>query len=184
MLPRMECLLDTLQRALGLDRDLDGGVRCAHAPQRPQLLVALLVARDLDVLGVDVLAEAGHLVGAERVGTGDDATAVLDPDGHLGVGQRGAVGVLDEAEIGRPLFLAVVVVVPETRAARPEGGREHAGRDHDQAGNRSTPTEETHSRPPVGWRCDLSASGASISTWSGSEPAAREGVRPDRILDS
>src|SRR4030095_4213235 len=77
--PFRDHALYTLQRALGLHRDLDGGVRRAHAPKRPQLLVALLVARDLDVLGVDVLAEAGDLVGAERVGAGDDATAVLDP---------------------------------------------------------------------------------------------------------
>src|SRR5262245_2298431 len=150
MLPRMECLLDTLQRALGLDRDLDGGVRRAHAPQSPQLLVALLVARDLDVLGVDVLAEAGDLVGAERVGAGDDATAVLDPHGHLGIGQRGAVGVLDEAEISRPFLFAVVVVVPEARAARPQGGRQYAHRANDQTRKRPAPTEETHSRPPDG----------------------------------
>src|SRR5262245_7397143 len=166
MAARTGGLLDPLQRALGLDRDLDGGVRRAHAPQSPQLLVALLVARDLDVLGVDVLAEAGDLVRAERVGAGDDATAVLDPHGHLGVRQRGAVGVLDEAEIGRPFLFAVVVVVSEARAARPQGGRYEARHAHHHACNRSAPTQETHSRPPAGWRRDPSASAVDISTWS------------------
>ena len=57
-----------------------------------------LVAGDLDFLGVDLLAEAGHLVGAERVGTGDNPAAILYPDGDLDVRDGAAAGVLDETE--------------------------------------------------------------------------------------
>jgi hypothetical protein len=125
--------IDALKRALGLDRDLHIRGRRTHAPEDPDLLVALLVARDLDILGIDLLAEAGDLVGAERVGARDHTAAVLDPHRHLGVGHGRTVGVLDEAEIGRPFLFAVVVVVPESRAARPQGGRQDAGRAHDHA---------------------------------------------------
>src|SRR5207247_8732274 len=91
-----------LQRAFGLDRDFRVGVRRPHASQRPELLVALLVARDLDVPRIDVLAEPRHLVGAERVGARDDPAAILDPHGHLRIGHGYSVGVLPEVEVGLP----------------------------------------------------------------------------------
>src|SRR5262249_14850712 len=64
-------LLDALQRAFGLDRDLRISVR-RRASDDAQLLVARLVAGHLDVLGIDLFAEAGHLVSAEKVGARDD----------------------------------------------------------------------------------------------------------------
>src|SRR5262245_3540979 len=110
--------LDPLQRALGLDRVLRARRRQPTAVYA-RLLVALLFARDGNFVRTDLLAEAGHLVGAERIGAGDHAAAVLHANRHLGVGHGGAVGVLHEAEIGRPFILAGVVVVAETRSARP-----------------------------------------------------------------
>src|SRR5262249_13588442 len=110
-----------LHDAFGLDRNLRVRRR-QPAAQRALLLEAFLLAGDLDVLRVDLLAEAGHLVGTERVRTSDHAAAVLYRHGHLSVRHGGAARVLDEAEIGRALVLAWIVVVPETRSSRPEGG--------------------------------------------------------------
>src|SRR5262245_1463389 len=138
-----------LHRAFGLDRDLGIGVR-RGAAQHPHLLVALLLAGDLDLFRIDLLAEAGNAVGAERVGAGDHAAAILDRHRHLGVGNGRAVGVLDEAEIGGAFVLMVVVVVAETGAAGPQRRRQDAGqaKRHDRMPG-STPTKDSHSRPPV-----------------------------------
>src|SRR5713101_700183 len=77
--------LTALQRALGLDdRGVESGRR--RATEGLDLLVAFLFAAHLDIVGIDVLAETRHPVGAERIAAGDDAAAVLDTDGHLGVG--------------------------------------------------------------------------------------------------
>src|SRR5262249_10887081 len=90
--------LDALQRALGLDRYLRIVARRRPA-NHAQLLVTLLVAGDLDVLGIDVLTETRYFVGAKQVGARDHAAAVLHADGHLGVGNGGAARVADESEI-------------------------------------------------------------------------------------
>src|SRR4029453_815620 len=133
-----------LQRAFGLDRDFWVGVRRPHASQRPELLVALLVAGDLDILRIDVLAEPGHLVGAERVGARDDTAAILDSHSHLCIGHRCAVGVLPEAKLGGPFLFAVVVVVAESCAARPQSSRQDARHANAHACDRRAPTWEFH----------------------------------------
>src|SRR5215468_1256308 len=97
--------LDALQRAFGLNRNFRVGARRGTSDDA-ELLVAWLVARHFDVFGVDLLAEAGNLVGAEQVGARDDTAAVLHTHGHLGVGNSGAVRIPHEAKIGRPLLLA------------------------------------------------------------------------------
>ena len=79
-----------------------------------------------------------------------DTAAVFYAHRHFRVGHGGAVGVLDEAEIGRPFLFTGVVVVPETRAARPHGGREDTRHADDRCSKWSAPTEELHLRPP-GW---------------------------------
>src|SRR3954471_1861763 len=110
--PARATLRAALHGAFGLDRDLRIRRRDV-ATQGPGLLVAFLVAGDLDVLRFDFLAEAGDLVGAERVGAGDDAAAVLHGHRDLGVRQRPAADIADEAEIGRALILAGIVIVAE-----------------------------------------------------------------------
>src|SRR5207244_11739452 len=115
-----------LQRAFGLDRDLRLRGRRHRAAEHAGLPVAVLLAGDLDVVEGDLLAEAGHLVGADRVGARDHAAALLDRDRHLGVGYGCALAVLDEAEIGRSLIRVVVVVIAESRAARPRDRRDDA----------------------------------------------------------
>src|SRR5262249_34512121 len=120
-----------LHQAVSLDGD--PGIRWRQvAPQHAGLLVALLLAGNLDVVGADFLAEAGNLVGAKRIGAGDHAAAVLHADGHLGVGHGGAGAVLHKAEIRRAFVLAGIVVVAEAGAAGPQGGR------HDTQGNDQT----------------------------------------------
>src|SRR5262249_32539240 len=124
--------LDALQPAFGLDRDLRISAR-RRASDDAQLLVARLVAGHLDVLGIDLFAEAGHLVSAEKVGARDDTAAILHCHGHLGVGNSGAVGVPHEAEIGRTFLLAVVVIVAEAGTSRPRGERNGAAHREDRA---------------------------------------------------
>src|SRR5262245_56021258 len=137
-------LLDALQRAFGLDRDLRVGAR-RRSPDDAQLLVAWLVAGHLDVLGIDLFAEAGHLVSAEKVGARDDTAAILHRHGHLGVGNGGAVGVAHEAEIGRTFLLAVVVVVAEAGTSRPHGERNGAAHREDRARHPpATPNRRVH----------------------------------------
>src|SRR6516164_384434 len=147
--------LDALQRALGLNRNFRVGARRGTSDDA-ELLVAWLVARHFDVFGVNLLAEARNLVGAEQVGARDDAAAVLHAHGHLGVWDSGAVRVPHAAEIGRPFLLAVVVVIAEARTARPCGARKGTGHCEHRAHHPSdTPSRELH---PVllGWRCRAS----------------------------
>src|SRR5215469_919532 len=118
--------LDALQRAFGLNRNFRVGARRGTSDDA-ELLVAWLVARHFDVFRVNLLAEARNLVGAEQVSARDDAAAVLHAHGHLGVGDGGAVRVPHEAEIGRPFFLAVVVVVAEAGTPGPRGDRKGTG---------------------------------------------------------
>src|SRR5262249_33681255 len=68
--------LDVLKRAFGLDRNSRIAAR-RRTSDDAELLVAWLVARDFDVLGINLLAEAWDLVGAEQVGARDDTAAVL-----------------------------------------------------------------------------------------------------------
>src|SRR5262245_51704065 len=91
--------LRPLHRAFGLDRDLRIGIR-RGAAEHAHLLEAHLLARDQDLGRIDLLAEAGDAIGAERIGAGDDTAAVLDRHGDLGVRDGGAIGVFDETEIG------------------------------------------------------------------------------------
>src|SRR5262249_45613723 len=56
-----------LHGAFGFDRNL-GVRRRQRTPQHPGLPVTLLLARNGDVVRADFLAEAGDLVGPERVG--------------------------------------------------------------------------------------------------------------------
>ena len=46
-------------------------------PDGARLPIALLVARDFDVVGVNVGAKSGDLVSAQRVGARDDAAAAV-----------------------------------------------------------------------------------------------------------
>src|SRR5262249_47533064 len=112
--------LDALQRALGLNRNSRVGARRGTSDDA-ELLIAWLVARHFDVFGVNLLAEARNLVGAEQVGARDDTAAVLHTHGHLGVGNSGAVRIPHEAKIGRPFLLAVVVVIAEAGTPGPRG---------------------------------------------------------------
>src|SRR5262245_60466809 len=142
--PSLPSLLDTLQRAFGLDRNFRVGAR-RRTSDDAELLVAWLVARDFNVFGINLLAEARNLVGAEQVRARDDAAAVLHSYGHFGVGNGGAVRVPHEAEIGRPLLLAVVVVVAEAGTARPRGDRKSTGHCEHRAHHPSdTPNRELH----------------------------------------
>src|SRR5262249_21327541 len=59
--------LDALQRAFGLDRNFRIGARRGTSDDA-ELLVAWLVARHFNVFGINLLAEARNLVGAEQVG--------------------------------------------------------------------------------------------------------------------
>src|SRR5215831_9317688 len=148
-------LLDALQRAFGLDRNFRVGAR-RRTSDDAELLVTRLVAGDFNVFGINLLAEARNLVGAEQVGARDDTAAVLHSHGHLGVGNGGAVRVAHEAEIGRPLLLAVVVVVAEAGTSRPRGDRKDTGHcKHSAHYPFDTPNRELH---PVllGWRCSAS----------------------------
>src|SRR5215468_9389072 len=145
-------LLDALQRAFGLDRNFRVGAR-RRTSDDAQLLVTWLVARDFNVFGINLLAEARNLVGAEQVGARDNTAAVLHSHGHLGVGNGGAVRVPHEAEIGGSLLLAVVVVVAEAGTSRPRGDREGTGDcKHCARHSSHTPSRDLH---PVllGWPC-------------------------------
>ena len=148
--------LDALQRAFGLNRNFRVGARRGTSDDA-ELLVAWLVARHLNVFGVNLLAEARNLVGAEQVGARDNAAAVLHAHGHLGVGDSGAIRVPHEAEIGRPLLLAVVVVIAEAGTPGPRGDRKGAGHCKHRARHSSdTPNRGLH---PVllGWHRRASA---------------------------
>src|SRR5215470_1025864 len=99
-----------LHQAVGLDRNFGIGRR-QIAPQHAVLLVARLLAGDLDVVGADFLAEARDLVGAERIGARHHAAAVLHRHGHFRIRNGGAGAILHEAEIGWAFVLARVIVV-------------------------------------------------------------------------
>src|SRR6516162_1568280 len=173
--------LDALQRTFGLDRNFRVGAR-GRPSDDAQLLVTWLVARDFNVFGINLLAEARDLVGAEQVGARDDTAAVLHTHGHLGVGNGGAVRVPHEAEIGRPLLLAVVVVVAEAGTPRPRGDRKGTGYcEHRARHSSDTPNRELH---PVllGWRCSTSAVGRRdmLARKIGREIVRQDGERPNR----
>src|SRR4030095_13486539 len=85
-------VLDALQRAFGLDRNFRIGAG-RRTPDDAELLVTWLVARDFNVFGINLLAEARNLVSAEQVCARDDTAAVLHSHRHLGVGNGGAIGV-------------------------------------------------------------------------------------------
>src|SRR5262249_21861984 len=76
------CSGAALHHAVGLDRDLGVGRRQV-APQDAVLLIAWLLAGDLDVVRADFLAKAWNLVGAERIGSRHHAAAVLHGHGHF-----------------------------------------------------------------------------------------------------
>src|SRR5262249_31196404 len=88
--PSPPSLLDALQRAFGLDRNFRVGAR-RRTSDDAKLLVARLVAGDFNVFGIDLLAEARNLVGAEQVGARARTAAVVHAHGHLGVGHSGSV---------------------------------------------------------------------------------------------
>src|SRR5712692_5733348 len=77
--------LDPLQRALGLDRDLRIGAR-RRTPDDAKLLVAGLIARHFDVLGVDLVAKTGDFIGSQKVRARHDGNPVLWRHADLGVG--------------------------------------------------------------------------------------------------
>src|SRR5262245_10899985 len=87
-----------LEPALGLDGLDRLGLR-RGPPQDARLLVAVLGAGDGDVGGLDLLAEARELVQPSGRGACDERNAVLHVRGDLGVGDRRAACVLDEAEV-------------------------------------------------------------------------------------
>src|SRR5262249_48658937 len=92
---------NALQRALGLEGDF--WIRIGHGPpDDTSLLVAILAARNLDVVRIGVGSEPRHLVGAERVRPRHDAEAVLERDGDFCIRNGRAGGIPDEAEIGGP----------------------------------------------------------------------------------
>src|SRR6478609_4962118 len=155
--------LDTLQRAFRLDRDLRIAARRGTSDDA-QLLVARLVAGDLDVFGIDLLAEAWNFVGAEKVGARNDAAAIFYSHGHLGIGDGGAARVPDETEIGRPFLFAIIVIIAEARTSSPRGERNGTGYRQDRACHPSnTPNRGTHQallelrRPSPGRRRDILA---------------------------
>ena len=140
-------------------------------------------AESWSILGIDLLAEAGDLVSAERVGARDDTAAVLDPHGHLGIGHGRTVGVLDEAEIRRPFLFAVVVVVAKSRPRLPRGqwigcrSRPRQGSPTTRADLRSSsspdlldgsPAHRFIPQPAV----DRIANSAARRRWLGSDPTA------------
>src|SRR5436190_524896 len=136
--------LAALQRAFRLDRDLRIAAR-RRTSDDAQLLVARLVAGDLDVFGIDLLAESWNFVGAEKVGTRNDAAAIFHSHGHLGIGDGGAARVADETEIGRPFLFAVVVVIAESRTSGPRCDRNGTGYREDGARHPAhTPNRGTH----------------------------------------
>src|SRR5215467_9110117 len=142
--PSPPSFLDALQRAFGLDRNFRIGAR-RRTSDDTELLVTWLVARDFNVFGINLLAEARNLVRAEQVGARDDAAAVLHAHGHLGVGNGGAARVPHEAEIGRPFLLAVVVVITEAGTPGPRGDRKGTGHCEHRAHHPSdTPSRELH----------------------------------------
>src|SRR5215831_5885492 len=154
--PSPPSFLDALQRAFGLDRNFRVGAR-RRTSDDAELLVTWLVARDFNVFGINLLAEARNLVGAEQVGARDDTAAVLHSHGHLGVGNGGAVGVPHEAEIGRPLLLAVVVVVAEAGTPRPRGDRKGTGHCEHRAHRPSDPPNRELHPVLLGWCCRASS---------------------------
>src|SRR5262249_56114182 len=87
--PSSPSFLDALQRAFGLDRNFRIGAR-RRTPDDAELLVTWLVARDFNVFGINLLAEARNLVSAEQVGARDATAAVLHSHRHLRVGNGGA----------------------------------------------------------------------------------------------
>src|SRR3954453_15008891 len=136
-----------LHHAIGLDRDLGIGRRQV-APQNTVLLVARLLAGDLDIVRTDLLAEARILIGAKCVGARHHAAAVLHGYGHFRIRNGGAGAILHEAERGGPFILARIVVVAEARAAGPQRGR-HDTQGNDQARDTAPATiEETHPNLP------------------------------------
>src|SRR5262249_14418608 len=74
--PSSPSFLDALQRAFSLDRNFRIGA-WRRTSDDTELLVTWLVARDFNVFGINLLAEARNLVGAEQVGARDDTAAVL-----------------------------------------------------------------------------------------------------------
>src|SRR5262245_39902598 len=104
------CSGAALHHAVGLNRDLGIGRRQV-TPQDAVLLVARLLAGDLDVVGAHLLAEARDLVGAERIGARHDAAAVLHRHGYLRIRNGGTGAVLHEPEIGGTLVLARIIIV-------------------------------------------------------------------------
>src|SRR5262249_6400112 len=60
--PSSPSFLDALQRAFGLDRNFRVGAR-RRTSDDADLLVAWLVARHINVFGINLLAEARNLVG-------------------------------------------------------------------------------------------------------------------------
>src|SRR5262249_23304057 len=136
--------LDTLQRAFRLDRDLRIAAR-RRTSDDAQLLVARLVTGDLDVFGIDLLAESWNFVGAEKVGTCNDAAAIFHSHGHLGIRDGGAARVADETEIGRPFLFAVIVVIAESRTSGPRGDGKGTGHGKDRAAHPfNLPNREIH----------------------------------------
>src|SRR5262245_26190846 len=132
-----------LQRALGLDRNLRVLGRQGTS-RDAELLVAVLAAGHGDVVWIDVLAEPRHLVGPQRVGSRDDADPVFPRNGDLRVRDGAALRVTNEAEIGGPFLLAVVVVVTEALAAGPGAGADEQGRRERPRGDSPSPTQRCH----------------------------------------
>ena len=66
--------------------------------------------------------DAQEIAGAaEDVGAADDHAAALEARRHLGVGNAGAAGVLDEAVIGRPGVRIGLVIVHRAAGQRRAG---------------------------------------------------------------
>ena len=78
-----------------------------RASERADLLIAILAARDDNIFGVDILAEPRKFIRSDLVASSYDRPQTLDLRRHLGVGNDLAAGILDEAEIARPVIVVM-----------------------------------------------------------------------------
>src|ERR1700733_2267791 len=111
-------------QAIHLDR---GSFAAARLTTQGALqLEALFAAGDIDILGIDILAEAGKLEMPLVVGARHQAgIAVLDLGTHLGIGNAAAViEILGKAEERDARIGIVFLILVEGGTARPRHARD------------------------------------------------------------
>ena len=94
----------TLHRALGLDRSLRSLAR-RRASEGQDLLVAILAARDDNIFGVDIFAEPRKFIRSDLIAASYHRSPAFYLRRHLSVGNDLTAGIIDEAEIARPVIV-------------------------------------------------------------------------------